>query len=509
MKFKFFRRFKRRLAHHARLYAVIGLFVAVLGVGAWFAATSEGPEVQVMDFGDALTSKNAQSISKASYEDALVLIEEGKMDDARKIMTRLAPLSAVTETPQGNGKAHLWVAQQDLGSGEVLFLERFPLEYSLTQPSQPAKVFREDLQIKEIVRHLEIAVKLSPELNEAYLLLASMKLWQSKRDEALNALMAGISDEQGIHDSLLIALANTTTYEGDELELKEWAWLGFSTLGHEVAGRGRGSLSQRLGYAAYALLLGKYEVVDLVVKRIERDFSGGARSELAGRVAQSLKMAVPYFKAIAHLEASHTSGDYTPVVSALVKALVIQPENVTLVLAVQQVVREMPALRPKVKQWLDESGIDGVDEVVKNGVGASLFYLLMSDLSEERIEKRKYLERALAVSAHDPDILLALVQLRLKAAEPAYEDLKRMLKEVELGMPHGSPKLTEVYWAQGQVLFHLQEIPESIGRLERALALSSEKAEVHRLLAQAYQKAGHPELAKVHGVELKTDKLTN
>jgi len=503
MKFKFFKRLKRRLARHARWAGIIGLFAIVFGVGIWFASIYEGPEIQKIDFGNATTSKEAQLMSKATYEDALALFDEGKKEEAQKIMRRLAPLSTVTKTPQGNGAAHLWVAQQDLGiskdNRELMFLEQFPLEYCKTQPSQPAKIFRKEGEINQATRHLEIAVKLSPELNDAYLLLATMRILQEKRDEALKVLMEGITHQNEIHDSLLIALANTTTYEGDELALKEWAWLGFTTFGHEVAGRGRGSLSQRLGYAAYALLLGKYEVVDLVEKRIKRDFSEGPQSEKAQQIVQSLKMAVPYFKSISQLDASHASGDYTTAAKSLVEALTARPENLILIQAVQSVSQKMPNLRPKIKQWLEDSGID---KVVKSGESTARLHLLMSHLSEQPKLKKKYLELAVTESPHDPEILLEWVQLQLKEPNPAYAKLRGILDEVETNLPHHSPQLAHVYWAQGIVLFHLQEIPESIGRLERALSLNSEKKEIHALLVQAYEKVGHSELAQVHKSEM-------
>jgi tetratricopeptide (TPR) repeat protein len=495
MKVQLFKKIKRKLARHVRLYSVIGLFVAVFCVGAWFAASFVEDEPKEVDFGDAFISKNARSISKASYEDALALIDEGKLDEGLEIMKRLAPLGVVEGKPKGNAKAHLWMAQRDIGSAGASFLEKFPLGYSQTQPLEPGKIYRHEQEVEKAMRHLEIAVTLAPELKDAYLLLASMQIVQSKRDEALITLMSGISHKDGVHDSLLIALANTTTYEGDKLALKEWSWLGFSTLGHEVAGRRGGSLSKWLNYAAYALLLGKDEVVDLAVKRIERDFSEGGNAEAAHRVVKSLKMAKFYFKSISQLDAAHTSGDYTKVAQALVNALIIQSENETLIQAVKSLAQEKPVLRPKMKQWLDEAG---VESVVAAGERSSHFYLLMSDLSSEKTKKKKYLEQAFTVAPHDPDVLLESVLVRLSDENPAYGELEGMLKEVEQGTNQGFPRLAELYWAQGLVLFHQNKIQESIGRLERALVLSDDKAKIHELLSQAYQKAGHQKLAKVH-----------
>lgn len=523
------KRWKKKLAQNMRSYLIALLCLGVVGAGIWNASQDDDGPAQEVDFGDSLTSASARSISKASYEDALVLANDGKMAEARRVMVRLAPLSEVAEQPLGNGAAHLWLAQSMLGDFKGLFLEAFPLDCYLGNPSVAPAVFREEKVQDEITRHLEHAVALSPELKDGHLLLASIAMAKGKREESISILMRGLSysgDRQGVglHDSLLLALANASTFKGDDLSLKEQVWLEFSTLGREVSRSNKAGLSRRLEYAASALLLQKYEVVDIVTRKIERDFKSTGRELSSVKLANSLRVATHYFQAIHLLNAAHESGDYTSVALEVAASQKLDPGNVSLIDALRRIATAHPALRPKIKALLEQGAeTDGAksspenspessaqNQELKNGVqnlevnldeSRAKTHFLLSELSDTPSDVQSHLKSALENTPDDPEILLAYVRVLLMENAPSYPELGKLLDRAVVQAGRSFDKMAELDLARGQVFLGLNEKNAAIAALEQALSRAEEakdKKLIHALLAKAYQQAGHPVIAAAH-----------
>ena len=527
-----FKRLKKKLAQNMRSYLIALLCLGVVGAGLWNASQDDGSPAQEVDFGDSLTSANARSISKASYEDALALAKDGKIAEARRVMMRLAPLSEVAEQPLGNGAAHLWLAQSLLGDFKGEFLEAFPLNYYVGNPSMAPAVFRGEAVQNEITRHLEHAVALSPELKDGHLLLASIAMAKGKREESISILMRGLayagdSQGEGLHDSLLLVLANASTFKGDDLSLKEQVWLEFSTLGREVSRSNKAGLSKRLEYAASALLLQKYEVVDIVTRKIERDFKSTGRELSSVKLAHSLRVAGHYFRAINLLNAAHESGDYASVAIEVAASQKLDPGNVFLIDALRRIASAHPVLRPKIKALLEQGAeSDGAkgstssaassaqNSELKNGVqnlegnleesleeSRARTHFLLSELSDTSADVQSHLKSALENTPDDPEILLAYVRVKLMENTPAYPELGLFLDRAVVHAGRSFDKMAELDLARGQVFLGLNKKIAAIAALEQALSRTEDakdKKIIHALLATAYQQAGHPVIAAAH-----------
>ena len=512
------KQWRRKLAQNRHIYLIVLLCLGVLGAGVWNASRDDGSPAQEVDFGDSLTSAMARSRSKASYDDALALANEGKVAEARMVMIRLAPLSEVAEQPLGHGEAHLWMAKYLLGDFNGKFLQVFPLDYYAGNPGVAPSIFRDEKVRGQITRHLEHAIALSPELEEGYLLLASMKMAAAKRKEAVSVLMRGLSyggDADGgqVHDGLLFVLANTATFKGDDLALKEQIWHVFSTLGREVSGSNKAGLGERMEYAASALLLQKYEVVDIVVQKIERDFKNTSRGVNSLKVANSLRVATHYFRSIDLLNVAHESGDYSAVAVEVAAAQKLDPSNVHLIDALRRMASRYPALRLEIKALLEEGKQDesqksggGTEGSVQNTIpnleqSMARTYFLLSELSDTPADNQRYLRNALESAPDDPEILLAYVQGQLTEDAPAYSELRKLLDRAAGHIDASFDQLAGLHLVSGQVFLGLDKKNAAIAAFEQALSKvenAEDKKTIHALLAKVYQQAGHPTIAAAH-----------
>jgi len=497
--------------------------MGVLGAGVWNASMDDGSPAQEVDFGDSLTSATARSTSKASYDDALALAKDGKMAEARLVMIRLAPLSEVAEQPLGHGEAHLWMAKYLLGDFNGKFLQTFPLDFYTGNPGVAPSLFRDEKVRVQISRHLEHAVALSPELEEAYLLLASMKMAVGKREDAVSVLMRGLdygggADGGQVHDGLLLVLANAATFKGDDLALKEQIWHVFSTLGRKVSGSNKAGLAKRMEYAASALLLQKYEVVDIVVQKIERDFKNTSREMSSMKVANSLRVATHYFRSIDLLNTAHEGGDYSSVAVEVAAAQKLDPSNVHLIDALRQIASRYPALRGKIKALLEEGKLDespsgGGDDAGADAEGSAQnaipnleqsmarTYFLLSELSDTPADTQRYLKNALESAPDDPEILLAYVGGQLMEDAPPYPELRQLLDRAAGHVDASFDQSAELHLASGQIFMGLGKKNAAIAAFEQALSKvknAEDKKIIHALLAKVYQQAGHPTIAAAH-----------
>ena len=114
-------KFKRHMYLHRQTYVIVGVVSAALVLVVWlanFLVKEEGKHKEVVK---ALTGTQEQR-----YQGALGLVAEGDIKQARVVMFRLARLGDSPDRPLGYGKAHLWVASDELTHFDPGFIWKFP-----------------------------------------------------------------------------------------------------------------------------------------------------------------------------------------------------------------------------------------------------------------------------------------------------------------------------------------------------------------------------------------------
>ncbi|MFC5050660.1 hypothetical protein ACFPK9_08545 [Rubritalea spongiae] len=472
------KKIKRWFENYGRMLGITVVILVVISVGIWHATSTDGVVVQE-DFGDARISEVAQEISNLSYEDALLLWNEGDEAKARAVMQRLAPLQVANATAVGNGLAHLWVAKDLLSAEDFGFLEGFPLDaYGAAGLEPPVQLEQNEL-LSKAERHLEAAVELDAVRAEAALMLAEYRLASGERNEAVLLLLESIAQNEGAQVDLGVNLANARCYKGDDLALEEAGWHRFATLGKEVIGRGRSDLNVRLDYLFTGMLLGEFEAVERSLKSFERDFA--ERVE----VVKSVKASEAYFKAVDLLNGEELKGD--EIVEQVLMAQRFQPGRKAFTEALELLVERFPEFKDRVGEFIFTT----IEDVEDGDVRADL-YLQLAEWVPGR--ESEFIEAAVEAAPDRPSLVVMRLRNELEEGSEEYAQMNQALEGLEQKSLEVQLLRAEIAIKQGEPEKCIEVLVGEVGKVGDVLA----KREVHRILAEAYRACGEDILADDH-----------
>lgn len=471
-----------------RIALVIGVLVVALYFAVWF--DNEG------DRGGSYSASGAGPVvsSAEQYELALGLLENGKTQEARDKMQVIAPLGESSINKRGHAPAHLWLARDLLGGFNASFLNGLPVNYLKEGKSDlPANYVSND-RSKKAIKHLEHAIAIDNKMPDSSMLLAGLYLLENRRSDAVDVLVAAIGNEENPQAELLIPLAVVMTYEGDELEIEENALLGIDRVRRELSIRSRNKLSSQLTYLAHALVIKNFDVVNLVARRLA--VSAGSRDD-GGRVASQVGSAVDFWKAL-FLEQSPSESAASPnhVVKYLVESYSKDRSSPVLTRALQDLLGAYPEVKPEMKELLEKmpSSTDG-----ESGSVPSEFFMLLDKLGAgAELPRKDYLEKAIKSDPQNLSAYFALIEYHLTQNEPDYGKARSLVDEI-----NSDPAMLRLlepdhFRIVGKLYIHEGKWEEAVMALEKALATTGNKKEIHELLSIAYGKLGKQDISQMH-----------
>ena len=478
------RKLKKWLSYYGRALW-IALVVVVVLWGAVYYALMTNQKTEQVDFGDARQSELAQEVSNLGFEGGVELLDEGEFAKGRAVMQRLAPLNLASKTPQGNAKAHLWMAEDLLAGKGFGFLSVYPLDASGGKHLVSPVLLDKGNLTARCQRHLESAVALDPALVDATVLLAEVLLAQNQRNAGIAVIHQSVAEDSQI--DLSIQLANLLAYAGDNLGLEESCWHKFATLGREVTGSKRGDIGVRIDYILYAMVLEQGDLAESAVGKFERDF--GEQNE---GLVKSLKSSQWYFKAIDLLDEENFEASRA--CEFLLKAYSLQPGRSEIVAALKLLLERYPEVKERVQQ-----GIGEVSQQLEesNPLAAADLHVFLAALNPASAEA--HMIRAHDLNAEDPSLVAAWVGFQLQEDGPDFSELEGALVRLI-----GNKKLSQA--EDYSLLFTLGEVRAAEGRwyealqaLEQALALSDgPNKDLHKMLGLAYDALGQKIIADEH-----------
>ena len=490
---------RRHLREHKRTYLSAALVVASLVIVFWlanFLVKEEDRYKQVV--------KGMSGTPEQRYMDALELAAEGDLKQARVVMFRLARLGESADRPLGHGKAHLWVAEDKLTHFNSDFIWEFP---GLDDDQGNKMRLPKDEKIMTAQKHLEHAVALNPELEQAITLLAGTLVAQGERNRAVEVLMNAVTHPESPHPNLHVPLANLIAMEGDEgddLELRESAWHMFETLGKRVRFRGT-DIADRISYTINAIILAKYENADITIRMLEarlpaaRAMDQGLmdpEKKLLIKRVKALRMAYHYHRAIAYFAEirSGSAAEYAKVIDELEQVVSISPNCEPAIAALSYIAGKNTSQTARVKEILE--GVLAAEKTQDSDAKSQVNMSLAKLAPATEGGSRKFLEDAVASNPENGEAVLQLVKLLLAEKVPDYE---RTEKLVEQSLKTCAPKYkAELYYRLGEVQLHKKSWNNAIISLEKSLRGVAEKQRVHGLLAEAYTAVGQTGLAEGH-----------
>jgi len=481
---KLLRKCKNWFSYHGRALWITLVVLAALGGAVYYAVTTNEKTEQV-DFGDTILSELAQEVSNLGYQDGVELLDEGESVKGRAVMRRLAPLNLASKTPQGNANAHLWMAQNLLAGRGFGFLSAYPLaKAGGKRLVSPVLLDKGDLTAR-CQRHLESAVSLDPQLEEATVMLAEVLLAQGQRNEAVGLLHQSVASHARIE--LSIQLANLLSYVGDDLELEEVSWHGLATLGREVTGRKRGDLGVRMDYILYALVLKQFDLASSAIGKFERDFGEGNEA-----VLKSVRVSQWYFKAVQLLEEDHFSE--SRVCEYLLKAHSIDPGRSEVVAALKLLVARYPDVKGMMQQGIGEVSLQLEKD---NPLAAVDLHVLLAKLNPASAQR--HMMRAHSLNAEDPSLVVAWAAFQLQEEAPDFLALEKSLVRLTLNKNLSRAELYSLLFTLGEVRAAEERWAEALQAFEQALTVSDGlNKDLHKMLAQAYAALGQDIIADEH-----------
>ncbi|MGJ8673018.1 hypothetical protein [Rubritalea sp.] len=474
------KKIKRWFENHGRKAGVTAVIIVVLAAGIWHATSTDEVTVQ-QDFGDASISDVAKEISNLSFDDALMLWNNGEKAKARAVMQRLAPLHMSNKIPQGNSAAHFWMAQDLLAEKPFGYLKKFPIEAAGgSKVAAPFELEEDELLVKAL-RHLEAAVELSPREIEPVVMLAEFLISVGRRNDALTLMLDALASGDGANADLGVYLANATCFKGDDLGLEEAGWHRFATLGQGVAGQQRGNVNVRLDYLFSGMLLKEFDAVDSSMRTFERDFVGQDTLISAAKSGQY------YFLAIDLLKQNPLDGE--KLVDMLLLAHQQQLGRAELVAALQIVAARFPELKARLGGALSQE----LPRVEDAHLKAELCLVLAEMLPAE---KGGFLDAAVQAAPLNHQAVLQNVAFQLEQGSADFVQLSERLQALS------SVEDEELLVIKARVAIGQAQWMEAIMLLEKALAAHTsdevKRKEIHQLLAESYKNQGERLLAEEH-----------
>ncbi|MCP5534616.1 MAG: hypothetical protein H7A51_00090 [Akkermansiaceae bacterium] len=496
-------RLKRQLRQHWErkkyvYFRVIIIVVALVAViwGATVMVEQEGEHKDVV--------KALSGTPEEKYQQALDVAHGGDLEQARVMMLRLARLSDSADEPLGYGKAHLWVAKDILPQFKPDFLWAFPG----IGGGDNVRLGKDD-KVNMAQRHLEHAVALLPDSEEAVVLLAGAMLAQGRRNQSLDVLMHAIGHPVSPHPGLHAPLAHVLTKQGDDLALKERAWHLFSSLGQDAGLGRRSDLAERVQYVLSALILKKYENADIAIRRLEARFplrkmaDGGLRMADGGESGVSeagqvmaLRMAYHYHRAVSLFAEvrSDPSMGYQKVVDELEQVLLIQPELGPAIDAMSFIAIQEPGQQQRVQRILQQ--LSSKQAVLSHQAKSKIALALARLAPESAGSGRVHLEAAIAEDPDNAEAMLQLIELLVRENEPDYQYIGKLAEKVLRGCQPSQRAQANLMLGLSQA--RLKRWTDAIVSLEKALPGQVDKNRVHRLLAEAYGALGKTGIAAEH-----------
>ncbi|QQL44302.1 tetratricopeptide repeat protein [Sulfuriroseicoccus oceanibius] len=433
---------------------------------------------------------------EARYVEALALVDEKKLDEARLILREIAPPRAEGVEPVGHVPAHLWLGL-DLVRPAVVTDRSM-----LVRQSPILSTFRSNdlaAMAPELVQrardHFRAADTLEPKQATGALWMAEIALARGRTGEAALVLMEAATRPQSPQAGVMIPLVHVARMLPEDGPVYQEWWHSFAIQGNETLQK-PGDLDVRLDYAATALMLRKYDNCAVILQKMRTDFYDTRRYPGVHQAWDGMMMALEYSKA---LDAMGVGDDLEPDVKAaarhLCAALRYLPTEGTLVEVMGQFATENPEVRPAVTEAFAES-------VEAEGVSDAVFASVQRFLGEwaqdrgELEDAMKFFEEAADADPHNAVMLLSLARnARARGeSEMAYEladQSVRLAKDPEV-------LLGEAYDLRGRLAFELEKWDVVIGDLEKALDRSVVPKELHSMLAAAYAKVGDEALSKRH-----------
>lgn len=486
---KFLRKLKKHFKRKGGIYLPISIVVAVVVLAIWIANVILQQEDKHKD-----VIATSSLTPEERYQVALEAAQNGNIPEARSRMKNLARMGESSDKPLGFGKAHLWMAKDQLKGFQSHFIWAPPYGGDVEQP-----ILKLNDRIATVQKHLEHAVSLNPELEEAVDLLATVLIAQGARHQSVEVLIKAITHEEFPLLSLHIPLANILAMPGHDLALREYALHLFSVLGSNLNSTGDTAVSNREKYVLSSLILNRAENADIAIRRLEAkaentDHQVGHVS-FSDRVS-ALRMAYYYHGAISHLGeiASGKSNNYSTVINHIIRVLDINPNCLPayklLVYVANKDNSKLNQIKKLFKESLETNKI--VDSDVKSYVSVALVEMTEGD----EVGKNQILEKAIMAGNPSIDVQVGYMNLMFNRNNPDYQSIVNKSREVLASQNNND--LPEVHFILGRALFRLQEWNDAIVSLEKCLGRSGDRSVVHRMLAESYMALGQSSLAERH-----------
>ncbi|WP_205619031.1 hypothetical protein [Rubritalea marina] len=467
------RSFKRWCEVYGRILAIIVLIVGVVAGGVWYALSTHEPPAQE-DFGNSITSEVARKISNLTFEEGQALLDEGDFEGGRAVMQRLAPLSNASLIAKGNPLAHLWMAKLFLGDAQQGILNRYPIE--LTGGKNYAPRYSEEMRSEVVergIKHLESALILNPKLDEARKILSEWLLLSGKRNEAYEILFEGVRITDAPSVDILVPMIHATVYQGNDLELEEWNWHEFATLGRGITGPLRGDKASRLCYIFLANVLGEFNLAKSASQKYISDFDASV---------DRMQGLAEYIKAVYLLKAE--TFDEVKALESLVAACAFDPESAYYAEGLSRLYETYPELKADIQS--------GISPLLKrnHSVSMDIFYaeLLASDVAVELLMDVR------AQGGASPELLVALV--KHSDGDGRIVNLSQMMQWADYLVNDRSlstQQKFQVLVARGRLQMQLKQWQHAVESFEQALAISqvTSPPSLHRYLSACYAELGN------------------
>ncbi|MBT8038315.1 MAG: CDC27 family protein [Verrucomicrobiae bacterium] len=489
-------RLKRKLKKHwvykKHVYQRVLVIVVPVVIAVWGALVMVQKEGQH----DGVVAAMSGTLEE-KYQRALELEDEGSVNEARVMMTRLARLGASADKPLGFGMAHFWVARDMLSGFDSGFLWSFPADVGGMARSM-ALGSSEDVLLAQ--RHLAHAVALNPEWEPGVVMLAASYAAQGRRNQAVDVLWDAVSHEKSALPRLHVPLANVLTMQGDDLALSERAQHLFSSHAMNVSSGRNRDVFVRIRYVLSALILKKYESAEVAIRRLEVQHRSSQPIKDVERRAydavRAVRMAYHYHRAVHQYQTAQSdpSGDYKKVVDELAKVTAVQPDCDAAIEALSIIASKDVSQKARIKRCLQTVLANESKGNAQLRSRVSMALGLMADQVDNT--RRTYLEKAVNENPENGEAMLQLAKVLAADSEPDYVRIHQLAKDA---MPHVRKEWhASCHYLLGLSQLRLKNWDEAIIALERSLDAFDDKVSVHRLLAEAYTLVGQPKIAAKH-----------
>jgi tetratricopeptide (TPR) repeat protein len=381
------------------------------------------------------------------FQLALTAAQQGRRDQAREVMRRIAP-----RDEQGYSAAHFWLAR-DMVASELMLTPEVA---------------------RTLEHHLTAATRNKQVAGEAHVLLGNLYLRQQKLDQAIP------------HFETVAKTRPEFALTLGELYLHQWELRPAKSRLEKAARHFRElvqedptSVEAQLAWARCETLLGHAGEAEQILKRA-RDGDNDPR----------------YASALADLYVLTFDGlrreqpdNLEQALILLEEAAALAPNDPRVVERLAQLTRTGSAARDEARRLLRS--------IVASGRPTAAAHLLLGAIAAEDGEvdaAETHFELGLELR---PETLGLMNNLAWVLAHAESPDLERALQLIDI-VHEKAPDNPEVLETRGQILAKLGQWRQCIVDLEKARPSMPERGRVHETLALAYENIGDQELADVH-----------